>query len=158
MTTNQYQIVPATGATTMYNVTTSGTWMPTAWQPPQPEKKQSRLDKILEVIRSERGGSLPMIAGGSPDSETEIKVEQKKKVVLKRSVGVTREKGGTNQEIHKGSVELVRDMAGNELQRSTIGIKASPEGNSYVEIPIDKIVEALVELDAIEAPKAKKNK
>jgi hypothetical protein len=91
---------------------------------------------------------LPRIAGGAPEAEIEKRVEQKKKIVLKRTVGIDRDKGGpTLTPTHTGEVTLVRDMEGAPHQRNSIGIKTEPNGTSYVEIPIDTLREALDELD-----------
>jgi hypothetical protein len=93
---------------------------------------------------------MPRIAGASPEAEVEKTVEQKKKIVLTRKVGVERDKGGSSlTPTHKGTVTLVRDMAGAPHQRSSIGIRSEPDSsNSYVEIPIAMLREALDDLDS----------
>lgn len=95
-----------------------------------------------------RPSPLPAIAGGAPESELQKSVEHKKKITLKKTVGVVREKGGTESELHKGTLELVRTMEGPKLQTETIGLKTTPNGGgNYVEIPIKDLREALDDLD-----------
>jgi hypothetical protein len=105
-----------------------------------------------------------VIAGGSVDAEIKTTVEEKKKIVLERTVGIDRDKGGpTPTPTHTGKLTLVRDLAGAPHQQRSIGLKTEPNGTSYVEIPIDKLREALDDLDPdlateTKQPKAKANK
>jgi len=154
---------PATGTGAWtYNVTTTGSGpiSPPQASPAPPAKPtaRQRIAASAARIRAKHeakkqaaiaGSVLPRIAGGAPEAEVEKRVEQKKKITLKRTVGIDRDKGGTAPTpTHKGEVTLVRDMAGNPNQQSSIGIKAESQGgSSYVEIPISMLREALDELD-----------
>lgn len=164
MTNGQYHITNSTGSlrpTTTTAFTTqplyfggTGTLSVT--------KPRSRMRRIADRFRdlglrlaSERGGSLTGlppglengIGGGSHEAETSRTIEHKKKIVLKRSVGIPREKGAGIEDTHMGTVTLVRTMEGDPNQLRNLGIKAEPKQNSYVEIPIDELKKAIQELE-----------
>lgn len=127
------------------------------YTPTSPPKRSSRLRSIGARLASERGGTLPAMAGASPEAETTRRTEHKKKIVLERKVGVPRDKGAGVQQVHKGKLELVRTVEGNVVQTGTIGVKVEPNGGTYVEIPVDDLLEAVKELadEEIKNPAAK---
>jgi len=130
-------------------ITSAATWTPATITSPLPARaKRSRwVPKWIRELGlralSERGGSME----GSSSTKTTKAVTSKKKITLERKEGVPRDKGSGIEEIHRGSVELVRTVEGTANQIESIGLKVSPrDSSSFVEIPIDDLLAAIEDL------------
>lgn len=139
-------------------------------EPPKP-KRPGLLDTVKAMFGRIEGGpmkdpknaeeamaalarhGMPMIAGAAAEAEVTKSVEHKKKIVLERTVGVTRDKGSGPEETHAGKVTLVKTMESDDPnQLRNVGIKVDTNGSGHVEIPIDDLREALNELDPPHPP------